>query len=514
MAKKPNIIFILQDHQSFYGHGEYEGGVKPKRPEFEKFAKAGVEFTNARCVTPMCGPARRSLLTGLYPHNHKQVHNENVAPYEQELVLDVLKDEGYNNYYYGKWHAGLGAANDHGAEGFSYTGYGNPYTTQEYNEYLEKRNLPPAQHYIETSFEIDSYNEAGFFPKLKECVNYKCESNWCGEHASGITITDKDTHESFFLANLACDRLEEIAKEDNDNPFSLSVHFWGPHQPFFPTKEFADLYNPEEIGEYPSFKDNLKEQPDVFKMEVSRPLTSDGKWIDTPNSFTWKEFQMLMARCYGHISMIDAAGGQIINKVKELGLDENTIIIWTTDHGDALATHGGHFDKDSHMMEEVMRVPLAINYKDHIPKNVKNNNLVFTCDIPITALDAAEIKFTHKVDGKSLLPLLTDSSINLRNQLMCESYGHGYGTTIISRMIVNKEYKYIATEDDLEQLYNLEKDPFELDNLAYKINYFNIKELMKKVLKEEQLKANDPIALESLLNKAIIEEQKVLQNLK
>lgn len=498
MSKKPNIVFILQDHQAYYGHGDYEGGVRPKRPNFEQFCKTGVKFNNARCVTPMCGPARRSLLTALYPHKHGQVHNENTAPYKNELFLNILKDNGYKNYYYGKWHAGEGKAEDLGCEGFSDYSYGNPYITKEYKEYLKRKGLPKASHYVEHCFMTESYIEENFFPKLKEGKEYSCESTWCGEHASGITTTAKETHESFFLSSLACEKLEELA-EDKNQPFCLSVHFWGPHQPFFPTKEFADLYDPKEIGEYPSFKDPLDNQPDVLKMELSYPLTSDGKFIDSPNNLPWSTWQEILARCYAHISMIDSAAGEIVKKLRSLGLDENTLIIWTTDHGDALAIHGGHFDKDSHMAEEVMKVPLAMNYKGKIAENIENDDFVFTCDIPVTILDAANLSFSKEVDGKSLFNLLKNKE-PWRKSLMCESYGHGYGTTIKSRMVVDERYKYIATENDLEQLYDLKNDPFELKNLADLKSYNDIKLKMRNLLIKQQQDFKDPVKIDELIN--------------
>jgi arylsulfatase A-like enzyme len=503
MNKEKNIIYILQDHQSYYNHGNYKGGVKPKRPCFEEFAANGVCFENARCVTPMCGPARRSMLTGLYPHTHGQVHNENDPPYKDSVFLDILKSKGYSNYYFGKWHAGPGNAKDHGCEGFSYTSYGNPYITKEYKEYLNRKNLPPAEHYIEKSFMADSYIEQNYFPKLQEGKLYKCETAWCGEHASGITVTPKETHESFFLADLACEKLEEIAKNKRDKPFSMSIHFWGPHQPFFPTKEFADLYNPEDISEYPSFKDNFINQPDVFRMEASRPLTSDGKWIDVPNPLPWSEWQKIIARCYGHISMIDAAGGQIIDKLKELGLDDDTLIVWATDHGDALASHGGHFDKDSHMSEEVMRIPLALNLKNIVPKGIKDNHHVFSCDIPVTLLDAANVSFPNRVDGRSLLDITIPSrkKSDWRKSIMCESYGHGYGTTIISRMVIKNDYKYVITENDIEQLYNLKEDPYEMNNLAELKEYLDKKEELIECLKRQQKLSKDPIVFEKMQKK-------------
>ena len=501
MNRKPNIVYILNDHQAWYGHGMAQGGPKPMRPNFEKFAAEGMEFTNAYCVTPMCGPARRSMLTGLYPHTHGQVHNENDPPYRHDVYLDILAENGYTNYYYGKWHAGPGCAYDHHCTGLSQSGYGNPYNTPEYAEYCKKRGLPRAQHMVERALRPDSYENSHFFKKLKEGELYQCEDYWCGEHAIGLTVTPKETHEAFFLANLACDKLEELAKQDSDEPWSLRVDFWGPHQPFFPTKEFADLYDPESIPMYPSFENDLHDKPENLTWEVSRPL-GDGKHIIRPNPLPWSEWQKMLARCYAHITMVDAADGLVVDKLRELGLDENTIVIWTTDHGDAIACQGGHFDKDSHMAQEVERIPMAIRWPGSIQPGQTSDRLVFTCDLPVTMLDAAGLAFPERVDGKSLLELgcHRPGEKDWRTSLMCETYGHGYGLTLLGRMVVDENnIKYTCFEGQQDELYDLNADPYEMKNLACLPEYDDLKQKMRQLLRQKQQESCDPVPLEQLL---------------
>lgn len=496
--KKPNIVYIVQDHQSYYGHG-VTGGVGPKRPNFEKFASEGCFFSDARCVSPLCGPARRCMLTGVYPHTSGQVFNENDPPFNTDVTLDRLYEAGYKNYYYGKWHAGPGDAQDHHAEGFSMHSYGNPYLTDVYRDFCKRKGIPEAVHHIEHSFMTKSYIEQGYFPGFKDGADYQCRTGWCGEHASGITVTPKESHESFFLANLACERLEKIAEEKDDSPFCLQVHFWGPHQPFFPTKEFADLYNPEDITLPPSFIDDLSNQPDVFKDELSLPLGDENGHIRIPSVLSLKTWREILARCYGHISMIDAAGGMIVDKIKELGLMDNTLIIWATDHGDALASHGGHFDKDSHMSEEVMRVPLAIQYPGHIPSGHVDSSFVFTPDTAVTMMAAAGIEMRNHVDGISLIDLV-NGRIPPRDSLMCESYGHGYGKTVISRAVYSEDgWKYVVTAHDLEQLYNLNDDPYEMNNLSNIKGYEEKIIEMRNLLKKNQKASLDPVDLDTLL---------------
>lgn len=144
MKKQPNIIYLLNDHQAYYGH------TIPKRPCFEAFAKEGVEFENTYTACPLCGPARRTMLTGLYPHHHQELINDQDHPYDRETYLDILAANGYRNYYFGKWHAGPGTAFDHHCEGFSYPSYNNPYTKPEYKEYLERYHLPEPEVRIRT----------------------------------------------------------------------------------------------------------------------------------------------------------------------------------------------------------------------------------------------------------------------------------------------------------------------------------------------------------------------------
>ena len=155
------------------------------------------------------------------------------------------------------------------------------------------------------------------------------------------------------------------------------------------------------------------------------------------------------------------------------------------------------------MAQEVVRIPATMAWKDHITPGKKNDNLIFTCDFPVTMLDAAELKYRDRVDGRSLLDLALDRKDvpAWRDSLMCETYGHGYGTTIIGRMVVKGDYKYVCTENDLDELYNLKDDPYEMKNLAVLSEYDELKNEMREELKKKQEESLDPIPLERLLPK-------------
>ena len=164
MSARPNIVLIVNDHQAYYRHG-WDGGPRPQTPNFDRLAAAGIHFERSYCAVPLCGPSRRTLLTGLYPHNHRNIFNYSNSPYDHEVYLDNLADAGYRNFYFGKWHAGAGTALDFYCEGYSLEDYGNPYITPEYHDYLKKRGLPPAEHRIEYVF--NSFVMKREFPDLQ-----------------------------------------------------------------------------------------------------------------------------------------------------------------------------------------------------------------------------------------------------------------------------------------------------------------------------------------------------------
>lgn len=386
MSKRPNIIYILNDHQAFYGHGEMAGGPKIKRLNFESLASEGIKFTRAYTACPLCGPARRTMLNGLFPHSHGEIKNDSNHPYEKDIYLDRLAEEGYKNYYYGKWHAGPGTAHDHHCEGFSYNGYSNPYLKPEYKKYLKKNDLPSFQAKIKYSFQSN----------LIEDKLYTPEMSMYSENAIGVMTTPIETHEAFFLANLACDTLKKIAKSGNNQPFHMRVDFWGPHQPYFPAQEYIDQYNPEEIPEYPNFRDDLKDKPEIYKYEHHYHIGKNGRII-IPNPLPWSTWQRILAFNYAQQTLIDEAGGMVLETLKELGLVDNTIVVWLSDHGDSVGCHGGHFDKNAYMPEELVRIPLAIKYPNKIQAGQVCDNLVSNIDLGPTLLDVVDISFRNSV---------------------------------------------------------------------------------------------------------------------
>jgi arylsulfatase A-like enzyme len=496
MTQKPNIVFLLNDHQTFYGHGERVGGPKIIKPHFERLAKEGMEFTRAYTCCPLCTPARRSMLTGLFPHTHGELSNKSFNPFSNETYLDKLAEAGYKNYYFGKWHAGPGTAYDHRCEGFSYPGYNNPYTKAEYKKYLKENNLPHFQVRLQRSFN-DPKTKYGKIhqSRIQSGELHSLDRATCNEHTVGIMGTPKETHEAFFLGHLACEKIKEIAKSETKEPFHLRVDFWGPHQPYFATQEYLDKYPPENIPELPSFRESLENKPSLYKFERNFPLHEGGKII-YPNPLPWSEWQKVLAMNYAQQTLIDEAGGLILDALDEFGFRDNTLVMWSTDHGDALGCHGGHFDKDTYMPEEMMRIPLAVRYPNVISAGQKSEKLVSNLDLPLTFLEVAGARFSNAVHGKSFLPICVNKNEEWREDLMCETNGHF--TINIGRMIVTDQYKYISNDKDMDELYDLKNDPFELKNLVYDQKYKEVLIDMNNRLEKWRQKTNDKITRKTI----------------
>ena len=457
--RKCNVLFLLNDHQAYYRHG-WDGGVMPARPSFDRLAAGGVDFARAYTSCPLCVPARRTLATALLAHNHGLLTNDERLPtHDQGLIWPHMAEAGYRCYYYGKVHVGPEDAAALGCEGFGPVSYNNPYIQPEYHDYLEKRGLP------EASFDISHV----LWPKYPPGPGHKIHRPGATGHYAGVMETPAETHESFFVANLAIEKLTQIAAAGGDEPFFMRVDFWGPHQPYLAAPEYVAMYHPGEIAEYGNWRDDLADKPSVHRSVMDPPLAKDRKLI-IPSALPWETWAEILAFCYAQVTMVDAAGGMVLDALDELGLADNTLVIWSTDHGDALASHGGRYDKCSYLSEEVVRVPMAVRWPGRIEPGQQRNEFVSLMDLPATVMDAGGARWNGPVDGESLLALLTGRSSDWRDDLMIETHGH-HGEKVVGRAIVAGDHKYAVyhhaeTGQCEEELYDLAGDPYEMTNLV------------------------------------------------
>ncbi|MES2460989.1 MAG: sulfatase-like hydrolase/transferase [Armatimonadota bacterium] len=470
MTLRPNIVWLNSDHYAYAHHLELNRALI-QTPAFDRLCAEGTRFDNAYTVCPLCTPARASLVTGQYPHAHGILNNDGKFGSRLSFLPDApiysrdLREVGYRSALFGKWHAvggGAGTAQDHGFEGWTAPRYGDPYSSPVYREYLRERGLPD-EPMVDIEWHIRDASRLGR-TRLEDTGG---SASGVTYHASaGVIDGPKEVHEAYFVTHLANRYLEERARDGE--PFCLRVDPWGPHQPYYVAAPFAGTVNPADIAPYPSFTHPLEDRP-AHHRDFREQIT---KGIST---VTWEDWRPVVARCYEHIALVDDALSTVLETLDRLGMAENTIVVYSADHGDIIASHGGLFDKGWLMVEETMRIPLAFRDTGNgAARGRRSAALVSNLDVVATVRDAAGAPAAG--DGASLLPLLRepDSSSTLwREDLMLESHGH-YGRNLLQRMLRWKNWKYVAhgenndssdQSDDCDELYDLAADPYELRNL-------------------------------------------------
>ena len=451
---KPDVLFIITDHHAWYGHfinpdGRC-GGISPKRlPVWEQFCKDGVLFSNAYSICPLCTPARSSMMSGLLPSQHGLVKNTDGGGEFHEgtkLYAQHLAEHGYNNGYVGKWHCGHDLLpSDYDMPGWSLTKYGVVYTSDAYRAFTDELGCGDARAYIE--------QYVGQPERIGQTLTLHHESPWHFMNGSGVFQGPRAAHESDFVAHLAKEKLRTLAQEKQ--PFNMVASFWAPHQPYYPSEPFAGMINPADIDEHPSYRDDLADKPSRHHMHrrVHHPGVQELQ--------DWSQWQPVVARCYEQCLQTDAAVGQVLAELEASGRADNTIVIWCADHGDSLAGHSGLWDKAATMTEEVMRIPLAVRWPEKLAGGQCIEGFVSNLDCPATIMEAALGDVPNGWSSQSLLPLIAGSE--QRSDIVCEHHGHA-GTNLSQFMLRWGKWKYVAALYDGDELYDLETDPWELDN--------------------------------------------------
>ena len=456
----PNIVMIIADHVAFSGH--YGAARYPYQwPGLESLRRDGAWFSSAYAVTPVCTPSRASLLTGKRPDKHGMRWNcEYPIPYnrtefrdDEVLYSQSLAQSGYRNHYIGKWHVGTEHGPSHyGLSGWSLPEYGNVYSSEAYKDYLKRIGQPHPTCLIEHHLLRPELNGT--------VVPMTPREPWDYMDGAGVLSGPPEVHEQFFVADMATERLKSIAADRSGDPFSLVVSLWGPHHPYYPSREFADLINPEEIAEYPSFSESLDDKP--LRYRIQRDLRCQHRaferWPD------WEIWQTVLARCYASGLQTDAAIARITQCLTELGLNDNTLLIVTADHGDGIASHGAGWDKYSSFTEEVGRVPLVMRWPGKIEPDTVVEDPVNLLDVTATIRAAGDASLDHPLtaDGEDLLPFIRGEKT--RDYMICDHFGHS-GDICFQKVLYEGGWKYVSAYSAGDELYHLDEDPFELKNL-------------------------------------------------
>lgn len=382
----PNILMIMTDQHS-YDALSYINPRSAKTPNIDKLADRAVVFTNAYTPSPVCAPARAAIKSGKYPPKCGVVNNWVEFKEDTELLTHRLVKNGYQTALCGKLHFmphedDFGFTHKRLADA-PYSVYANDDKYSVYidwlrKNYFDKKNINPVDLFDEdeNSFDDDIYT-------------------FC----MGSDFRKEEEHDIPWVINESIDFLEN---RDVQSPFFLYTSIFGPHQPYIPPAPWRDMYNPNDIELNPLFDVDIYDAP-IFEDRCQ------GMSDRLRSAFSIDDYKKIMAAYYGQISMIDHYIGKLFDYLKNNDLWDNTMIIFTSDHGDFMGAYGLLFK--GHMYDACCKVPLIIKPAFYDDDKVIRAENVNSIDLYSTILDAANDKFTpnSEIESRSLTPLFDEN---------------------------------------------------------------------------------------------------------
>jgi choline-sulfatase len=440
VLKRPNLLYIHSDQHSPFVSGCY-GDALVKTPHLDSLAKKGVLFHNAYCPSPICVPSRMSTLTGQHPYQNKVWCNEHILSSGIPTMAHALGAASYNPVLIGRMHA-VGPDQLHGYTKRLVGDHGPNYVGGDAVDHgILKGTSGPHRVSLERS---------------------GLGRNAYQLHDEYVTVATLD-----FLQKTAMERRVGLS----DEPFCLSVGFMLPHQPYVAEQEDYLLYR--ELMKPPNMPHSaLNEHPALLN------------WRKKTNILTVSQEEIMRARTayWGMVTRLDHMIGQILTTLEELGLDDNTLIIYTSDHGEQVGEHGLWWKQTFY--EASVKIPMILSWKGKITEGEERDHVVNSLDLNATILDALGAPALPRSQGRSLLPLIThhDKEIKWENKTFSEyCTNDGY----ISRMIRQDEWKLNYYHGYQPQLFNLSEDPHETNDLSSDPQYKNVIEgLLQSLLSD------------------------------
>jgi arylsulfatase A-like enzyme len=439
-AGKPNIVLVMTDQQR-YDTIAALGFPYMHTPHLDRLVREGVSFRRMYVTSPSCAPSRASVFTGLYPHSHQVLRND--AEWRWTWVQS-LAAAGYRCVNVGKMHT-------HPFE--KSFGFHERHVVE--NKDRAHPSLP---------FFLDNWDKAlwtrGFEKPSR--VTYRRRADYRDRLGAFVWGLPDDLHPDNFVGNLAA---HWLGTYPGDEPFFLQVGFPGPHPPYDPTATALAMYEARDVP-MPILDDgDLASQPHALKELRREHWTSDHDAIVHLPDPTAEQLMRQRRHYFANVSMIDAQVGGLVSALEARGALENTVVIFTTDHGDCLNDHG-HSQKWS-MFEQSVHVPALVWGPGCGIGTVESEALASLMDIGPTILELAGLPVPDWMDARTLMPIIRREAATLRPYVIAEHFRDLIlKATERMTMIRDDRWKLVQFQDSDEgQLFDLARDPDEIDNV-------------------------------------------------
>lgn len=438
MSKRPNIVFIITDQQRFDTIAAL-GFDHMITPNLDRLAGRGAVFEKMYITSPSCAPSRASLFTGTYPHTNGVFRNDEEWSY---CWVKDLAEAGYRTVNVGKMHTWP----VEGAFGFH-----ERHVTE--NKDRDHPTLP---------FYLDNWDKVYFgYGKEKPSRVTQRRRQGHGARMGAWAWEDEEIlHPDVLVPQMA---KWWIDRYPGDEPFFLQVGIPGPHPPYDPTQDYLDLYEGRELPK-PIPADDIEAQPPAYRMLREHHLGEDCDGIVHLRDPAPEQADRQRRHYYANVSMIDAQIGEIVEALERRGVLDETVVIFTSDHGDCLTDHG-HSQKWN-MYESTVHVPAIVAWPGVTDGARRVPELVSLFDFGPTILEMASVPVPDWMEARSLVPLLSGETEE-RGPIFCEHSNDALleGTRMVT-MVREGELKLVHFVDSGHgQLFDLATDPQELHNL-------------------------------------------------
>lgn len=451
----------MSDDHASHAISCYDSKIN-ETPNLDRIAEGGMRFDNAFCTNSICAPSRAAILTGKYNHiNGVKTLGDNFDS-RQQTVQQIMQDDGYQTALIGKWHLGHGGIHD--PAGFDYW------------------NVLPGQ---------GDYHD----PKMFEMGEEKDYKGY---------VTD-------IITDLSLDWLKERNKNE---PFMLMCHHKAPHRPWDPDEKHARMYENVDIPEPTTFNDDYSNRSNAAKeatMRIDKDLNERDLKGAPPEGLTdqeqksWK-YQRYIKDYLRVIASVDNNVGRMLDYLDEEGLTEDTMIIYTSDQGFFLGDHGW-FDK-RFMYEESLRMPFIVRYPRAIKAGSITEDFALNVDFAETFLDYAGIEVPNEMQGTSLRPVMEGKTPDDWQTSMYYRYwehlsgehkvGAHYGVRSERYKLIYYYGEALGASEAVDEsrtpeweLFDLEKDQYEMNNVYHDPDYLETVELLKTELYRLKKKVKD-----------------------
>ncbi len=449
-----NILLIHSD-QHRYDCIAAHGQRKIITPHLDLLARKGTSFSRAYSTIPICTPARASLLTGAWPTTHGSFSiptSELNRPARSELptIFQLLKRSGYRTAWVGKYHNELECDEPSLADGVD-----EFVPLWHYNKFCEDNQIPQCSGNHGLFGDVNTTQAAG-----------QTSLAWQADQA--IRLLDEAN------TTLGSDGQSFFVRWDIPEP----------HIPCRPAAHFADLYDPDDIPPWPSFPDSLEGKPGILQRQRN---------IWGTNGWNWEQWAPLVRLYYGAITEMDHHIGRVLDHLEAIGRTKDTLVIYSTDHGDFMGGHG-LFDKHFCFYDDIARIPLIIQAPNLIPESsICDAFASGSIDIAHTILTAAGIHAPESFIGHDLVAMAANGE-RPRDVAYAQYFGTESGA-YSCRMIRDERYKFVYHPvGDIHEFYDLERDPGELVNLIDATNHESELKRLKIQLWDEMHACGDPLA--------------------